>query len=74
MRPVIASSESIAPRRLVMIQRRIARPSTTRTATIASMVRDSRASCSGGASATGVVGAAMVSVTPPPPLTIAAED
>ncbi len=44
MRPVIASSESMAPRRPVMIQMRIARPITTSTATIASAVRDSRVS------------------------------
>ena len=73
MRPVIASSESMAPMRLVMIQIRIPSPISASTATTTNAGRDQRTR-SAGVSATGVVGAAMVPVTPAPPRTIAAED
>ncbi len=74
MRPVIASSESMTPSRPVMIQIRIPRPMSARTATTASARRETRESSAAGASATGELGAAIVPVTPQPPLTIAAED
>ena len=75
MRPVIASSESIAPSRPVMIQ--MPDPETDEREDRNDRERGpgpAARRARGGASATGVVGAAMVPVTRQPPWTIAAED